>query len=76
MFHWRRPDAGFTGFPGYRLKIGSEELCRGLLRDRGLLLSPGSFFGVDHHLRINTGSALGVLNNGLMRLTSYFEGIQ
>jgi aspartate/methionine/tyrosine aminotransferase len=56
--------------------VGSEELCMGLLRDGGLLLSPGSFFGVDHHLRINTGSAPFALEEGLRRLESYIEGIQ
>jgi len=76
VFRWRRPDAGFTGFPGYNLKVGSEELCRRLLRDKGLLLSPGSFFGVDSHLRINTGSAPGVLDEGLKRLASYVESLQ
>ncbi len=76
VFSWRRPDAGFTGFPGYNLGVGSEELCRGLLRDKGLLLSPGSFFGVDSHLRVNTGSAPGVLDEGLKRLASYVEGLQ
>jgi len=76
VFRWRRPEAGFTGFPSYNLGVGSEELCRGLLRDKGLLLSPGSFFGVDSHLRINTGSAPGVLEEGLKRLASYVEGLQ
>ena len=76
VFRWRRPEAGFTGFPRYALRVGSEELCRGLLRDRGLLLSPGSFFGVDHHLRINTGVAPSVLGDGLRRLASYVESLQ
>jgi len=76
VFHWRRPEAGFTGFPGYRLNVGSDELCRRLLRDKGLLLSPGTYFGVDHHLRINTGSAPGVLEAGLDRLAGFVEGLQ
>lgn len=76
VFHWRRPEAGFTGFPGYTLSVGSEELCRRLLRDEGLLLSPGSYFGVDYHLRINTGSAPGVLEAGLERLAGFVEGLQ
>jgi len=76
VFRWRRPEAGFTGFPGYRLGVSSEELCRRLLRDKGLLLSPGSYFGVDHHLRVNTGSAPGVLEAGLERLAGFVETLQ
>jgi len=76
VFSWRRPAAGFTGFPEYRLDVGSEEFCKGLLKDKGLLLSPGSYFGVDHHLRVNTGSAPSVLERGLERLGEYVQGLQ
>jgi aspartate/methionine/tyrosine aminotransferase len=76
VFHWWKPEAGFTGFPGYMLSLDSEELCRRLLKDKGVLLSPGNYFGVDHHLRINTGSAPGVLEAGLERLAGFVEGLQ
>ncbi|MCW4051310.1 MAG: aminotransferase class I/II-fold pyridoxal phosphate-dependent enzyme [Candidatus Bathyarchaeota archaeon] len=69
--YWRPPDAGFTGFPGYTAEISSEKLCRGLLKEKSLLLSPGSYFGVEGHLRINTGSTSDALSEGLERLGEY-----
>lgn len=74
-FDWRHPDAGFTGFPRYIHGIGSEELCERLLTEKGVLMSPGSFFGKEHHLRINTGSRGGALAEGLARLGGLADGL-
>ena len=59
------PKAGFTGFPSYTHNISSETPCEELLREKGVLISPGLFFGLDHHLRINTGSNNQTLKEGL-----------
>jgi aspartate/methionine/tyrosine aminotransferase len=67
------PEAGFTGFPRYNLKLSSEQLCRELLGEKKTLLSPGSYFGKDKHLRINTGSKNETLMEGLARLGEYME---
>jgi len=67
-FSWVKPKAGFTGFPAYDLGVPSEEFCEGFLRDEGVLLSPGSFFGEEGHMRICTGVPAGVLGEGLERL--------
>jgi aspartate/methionine/tyrosine aminotransferase len=67
------PEAGFTGFPEYKQNISSEELCRELLKEKNLLLSPGVFFGKENHLRINTGSRNESLVEGLSRLGEYLE---
>lgn len=70
------PGAGFTGFPGYQQKIPSEEFCRGLLKEKSVLLSPGTHFGKEGHLRINTGSKNESLVEGLRRLSEYLEGVK
>jgi len=67
------PEAGFTGFPRYELKIHSEQLCRELLDKKKTMLSPGSFFGKEYHLRINTGANNETLREGLARLGDYME---
>lgn len=74
-FDWRQPVAGFTGFPKYEHGIGSEELCERLLTEKGVLLSPGSFFGKEQHLRINTGSQDGALAEVLTRLGDLVDGL-
>lgn len=67
------PEAGFTVFPGYKQDIFSEQLCKELLKEKKLLLSPGVFFGKESHLRINTGSRNEILVEGLKRLGEYLE---
>jgi len=67
------PEAGFTGFPKYKLDIPSEQLCKELLYMKKTLLSPGSFFGKENHLRINTGAKTETLMEGLSRLGDYLE---
>ena len=68
---WVEPKAGFTGFPAYDYDIGSVELCEGLLREEGVLLSPGAFFGVEGHLRICTGVPADALEKGLRRVDAF-----
>jgi aspartate/methionine/tyrosine aminotransferase len=68
---WLEPKAGFTGFPAYDYDIGSVELCEGLLREEGVLLSPGAFFGVEGHLRICTGVPTDALEKGLRRVDAF-----
>ena len=68
---WLEPKAGFTGFPAYDYDIGSVELCEGLLREEGVLLSPGAFFGVEGHLRICTGVPVDSLKKGLKRVDAF-----
>jgi len=68
-----QPEAGFTGFPRYRQDTPSERLCRELLEEKKVLMSPGTHFGKENHLRINTGSKNEILTEGLRRLGEYFE---
>jgi aspartate/methionine/tyrosine aminotransferase len=72
-FSMTKPIAGFTGFPKYKKEIQSENLCRELLEKKSLMLSPGTQFGKDRYLRINTGSKNESLVEGLNRLGEYME---
>jgi aspartate/methionine/tyrosine aminotransferase len=68
------PIAGFTGFPKYKHDIPSEQLCRELLKEKQVLLSPGTYFGKEGYLRINTGSNNEELAEGLGRLGEVLNG--
>jgi aspartate/methionine/tyrosine aminotransferase len=72
-FYWRPPEAGFTGFPGYDLDYSSIELCQKLLEEKSLLISPGEFFGVEKHLRVNIGSHEKDLEDGLIRIDEFLQ---
>ena len=74
-FYWRPPEAGFTGFPGYSLDYSSLDLCIKLFQEKSLLVSPGEFFGVDKHLRINIGCPEKDLRDGLIRIDDFLQQI-
>lgn len=44
LFSWTRPKAGPVAFPGICQDIGADVFCSGLVRDRGVLLLPGTCF--------------------------------
>lgn len=72
-FYWRPPEAGFTGFPGYNLYYSSLDLCEKLLEKKSLLVSPGEFFGVDKHIRVNIGCTEKELRDGLIRINDFLQ---
>lgn len=75
VLSWVPPNAGFTAFPKYDSQLTSEEFCKNLLREEKLLISPGQHFGLDKHLRINIGSAKGIMTEGLERLRRFMKNL-
>jgi len=75
LLNWAEPAAGFTIFPKYRCRLGSSKLCERLLKEEGVLLSPGDHFGVEKHLRINIGTKGDTLPLGLERLARFMRRI-
>jgi aspartate/methionine/tyrosine aminotransferase len=53
---WVKPKAGCIGFPRYKGKEGAQAFSERLLRETGVLLSPGKYFCYDDdHFRIGFG---------------------
>jgi aspartate/methionine/tyrosine aminotransferase len=69
------PLAGFTVFPKYRNRLGSTKFAERLLKEEGVLVSPGDQFGVERHLRINIGAKGETLGNGLERIARFMRRI-
>ncbi len=44
LFDWQPPDGGCVAFPRYRGRDGVEAFCADLVRERGVLLLPGSVY--------------------------------
>lgn len=49
------PQAAAIAFPRYHVEIGSVDLVKRLIHEKGVLIAPGEHFGVDNHLRISYG---------------------
>ncbi|GAB5412818.1 MAG: aminotransferase [Congregibacter sp.] len=64
------PQASAMSFVRYALPIGSEELVQRLLVEEGVLVIPGSRFGVDGHFRFSSALHEAHLEEGLARLNA------
>lgn len=57
LLDWTRPIAGTVAFPEWKRLGQTDELCENLARERGVLLIPGSTFGMPRHTRVGFGRA-------------------
>lgn len=74
LFSWQRPRAGPVAFPAVRFAAASDDFCAALLRERGVLLAPGSLFGAaGRHFRIGFGR--GGLAAGLDEISAWVKEI-
>ncbi|MDB2407460.1 aminotransferase class I/II-fold pyridoxal phosphate-dependent enzyme [Jannaschia sp.] len=71
---WVRPKAGTTALLHYDLEIGSEDLCRALLAETGILLTPGGVMGAEGSLRIGFANRTEDLREGLPQLSAFLRG--
>ncbi len=69
------PLGGFTVFPRYKNRLGSSKFSERLLKEEGVLVSPGDQFGVERHLRINIGTRGDTFARGLERIGSFMRRI-
>ena len=64
---WTEPRGGLLALMGYSLDIPSLELSNLLAEKYGVMLAPGSAFGIEHHLRLGIGQEPGIFSEGLRR---------
>ena len=71
----RKPRGTFYFFPRYESEIKSSEVCERLLRDKGVLVVPGSVFGErgENHLRISFSVDEEKLTEGIKRIREFFS---
>jgi aspartate/methionine/tyrosine aminotransferase len=64
---WTPPRGGLLALIRYALDIPSLELADRLAEKYGVMLAPGSAFGIEHHLRIGIGQEPAIFAEGLRR---------
>jgi aspartate/methionine/tyrosine aminotransferase len=64
-FHWRPPDAGAIGLLRYDAPVASHELAERLRAEAGVLVVPGTQFGLGRYIRIGVGIQPRLLVAGL-----------
>src|SRR6266851_8064254 len=73
---WTPPRAGLLSLMRYELDIPSLELANLLAEKYGVMLAPGSVFGVEHNLRIGIGQEPSVFAEGLRRTAACFADLR
>ena len=72
---WTPPRGGLLALMRYALDIPSLELSNLLAEKYGVMLAPGSAFGIEHHLRIGIGQTPAVFAEGLRRTEACLRGL-
>ncbi|MEP1206196.1 MAG: aminotransferase [Rhizobiaceae bacterium] len=68
---WVKPQSGTTAMLRYDLDMPSREFCVDLLKKTGVMLVPGSTFGMEGYVRIGYANSPSILKEGLDRLSEY-----
>ncbi|MGJ8611775.1 MAG: aminotransferase [Octadecabacter sp.] len=65
------PRAGTTAFVALDVAMSSYEQCVALIKDTGVMFTPGSVLGVEGYVRIGFACAPDVLKEGLARVSQW-----
>jgi len=71
LISWVKPQSGTTGLLKYDLDILSREFCVSLLKETGVMLTPGSTMGMEGFVRIGFANGTDVLKAGLSLISSF-----
>ena len=76
ILSWHPPRGGLLALLRYNLDIPSLDLANRLAEPYSVMLSPGSAFGFEHHLRIGIGQEPSVFSAGLERASACFVDLE
>ncbi len=67
------PKGGTTAFLKYDIDIPSEQLCKDLLKETGVMLLPGSALDVEGYLRMGYCNSPEITKKGLEKFSEYLK---
>lgn len=70
-----KPKAGTTAFLKMEFPMPSADFCLGLLREKGVLLVPGSVMDREGYLRIGYANTPSVIRQGLEKMGEYLASL-
>jgi aspartate/methionine/tyrosine aminotransferase len=75
LIDWVAPDGGIMCFPKFNenLDVDSEKFGLKLINEKGVLISPGKYFGLDGYFRLTYLNSQAELQNGLGALAEILE---
>lgn len=71
-----KPQAGTTALLFYDFDMPARDFCVGLMKEKGVLLTPGSCFEIENCARIGYACATKELEEGLEKLEEYVASLE
>ena len=68
---WVKPQSGTTALLKYDLPLSSRDFCVGLLKETGVMFTPGSALNMEGYVRIGYANNSEILKEGLRRVAKY-----
>jgi aspartate/methionine/tyrosine aminotransferase len=68
---WVKPQSGTTTLLKYDLPIASHELCTRLVKETGVMFTPGSAFAMEGYVRVSFANSAPILEEGLARVSAF-----
>ncbi len=73
LISWIKPKAGTTALLKYNLPVNSRELCISLLKETGVMFTPGAALNMEGYIRIGYANNPEVLKQGLKRVSGFLQ---
>ena len=75
LISWVKPQSGTTGLLKYELDMSSRDFCVNLLKQTGVMLTPGSAMDMEGYVRIGFANGTAVLKGGLSLMSDFLSNI-
>jgi aspartate/methionine/tyrosine aminotransferase len=73
LISWVKPRSGTTALLKYSLEMPSRDFCIGLLKETGVMFTPGSAMNMEGYVRIGYANSAVVLRDGLERVSGFLK---
>ena len=73
LISWVKPKSGTTAFLKFDLPMTSREFCIDLLKETGVMVTPGSALGVEGYVRLGYANNPAIIQEGLKRFGAYLQ---
>ena len=73
LISWVKPKSGTTALLQFDLPMTSREFCVDLLKDTGVMFTPGSALNMEGYVRIGYANNPAILQEGLKRVGAYLK---
>lgn len=70
---WIKPKSGTTALVKYDLKMNSYDFCINLIKETGVMFTPGSALGMEGYIRIGYANNPEILKAGLERVSKFLS---